>query len=239
MDDEPPFPNTPARAATRPQRRSLLARLACVHVNLAVTLLCIGAIILAGASVRWVQLRRSWRLVTVDVAQLEAGQRPASDWVDLRGRLLYEFAAEVPTPSVDRIYIPVVSKNWRPGMPVAVYLMVPETEMLHLLHFPDSGHVGLIRRQGLPLGLAPDLQQTMLRHRTPHYVVAYGTSPESRFSVAMNLTILGIVITCLSAFAALVEWRRRPGKKREVPEWTREAGAEPPNAPPPARDEAA
>jgi hypothetical protein len=70
--------------------------------------------------------------VSLDVGALERGDPPGGRWAEVTGRLVADDVVSVAErrSGSAKVYIPLVSPEWRPGQPVRVYLKTFESSLV-------------------------------------------------------------------------------------------------------------
>jgi hypothetical protein len=128
---------------------------------------------------------------------LAMGKLPESNWVRVRGRLLWDHCAveEGRTGNIQAFFVPLVTGSWQPNEPFYVLVRISQFEAEKM---QDSGTVeGLIQPFGLPIDLriafsgddGPPAAENLV-------YIHHGTNPASQRKFAM--VVMGI------GFAGLV-----------------------------------
>jgi hypothetical protein len=86
-------------------------------------------------------------LKPLDLATLEAGQKPLSSFVTARGRLLEDRAVSQTDRGLETRYVPLVSPNWREGAPIRLYVSIPQ---LRRDEAKKGEFKGIVYENGLP-----------------------------------------------------------------------------------------
>jgi hypothetical protein len=116
-------------------------------------------------------------LTRLDVAQLETGGEPLSRWVILKGRLLWDQALVVKERSgspAGTHYVPMVSPQWRPGMPVTAFWKGDGDKRPANLHGEYEGTLTLGGLSGL---LAGRFREAGLTPADNHVLLEYQNRP--------------------------------------------------------------
>jgi hypothetical protein len=91
------------------------------------------------------------KLTPVSAAQLESGNRPSGRWLEITGWLNFADSLTLKKGFNKEVYVPLVSEQWQPGQPVAVYLRLHDRqEELFAEELKGNRYQGLVSTTGLP-----------------------------------------------------------------------------------------
>jgi hypothetical protein len=178
-------------------------------------LLLIGMIMapmfLAVAGYFLVQGATAGALSRISATALEAGEAPASRYVDLEGRLASSHAAAIEEThqgsKSTTLYVPIVSPGWTPDEPVAAFLAIDGVSLELDAHELAGGQYrGVLAKNDLP-GLARTDLEGRLTTASPYWVLEHGKSPD-------DALMLGTVFGTIGSLAGLLVllrfmWLRR------------------------------
>lgn len=145
-------------------------------------------------------------LQPLDVAALEAGQKPPSSYVVARGRLLYDRMVTQKESGLDKWFVPLVSPNWKEGMPIRLYVSIPQ---LRREEAAKGDLKGMLSENGLPGPIRVSFEQSgRARPSQPHYYLAFGRVPETMRDAGWFFLISGAVVLALTALVWVIKARR-------------------------------
>ncbi|MGQ0637304.1 MAG: hypothetical protein ACT4QC_22070 [Planctomycetaceae bacterium] len=128
--------------------------------------------------------------VDCNLAQLSSRALPKSNWVRLRGRLLWDEAAtEERRGHVRAYFVPLVSGSWQSGQPVHVIVRVSEFAADDLQE--DATIEGLIQPLGLPIDLRMAFSGDGLEPAKDVVYIHHGTDPNSQRRFAQIVLAIG------------------------------------------------
>jgi len=156
-----------------------------------VRLLIISLVFLATGTWMFLPTWNARKQVECNLAQLYAGTLPESNWVRVRGRLLWDEAG-VETGrrgSVTAYFVPLVPGNWNESQPIQAIVRIRESDAENMQNAVTVD--GLIQPLGLPFNLALTFGGDEGAHIGENVVyIHHGTNPDSQRRFA--LVVIGI-----------------------------------------------
>jgi len=128
---------------------------------------------------------------TISVGRLYQGKKPASSWVKVDGRLLWDEAAieENKYGSVTAYFVPLVPQTWEQGQAVNVFVRVRESDADDLAEFATID--GLIQPMGLPLDLRMMFDAEGPTPSSDAVYIHHGTNPKMQRQFAQVVIAIG------------------------------------------------
>jgi hypothetical protein len=171
-------------------RRSAEPRWALRHIVAIVALA--GCWVTGG--VLWYDYVALGDLSNVSIDKWEAGEPPPTRWVSLRG-VPWANATVFNFDGVDyRGYVPVVSRNWRPGQPVKVFLQVNDSGIEDRPWATAEVHQGLLERFNPPDAVLGAMLRQKLVPADDCVLLAVGGTPEATRRAAIIAFSAGFVV---------------------------------------------
>lgn len=112
--------------------------------------LIVGAALTGWGTYEWLTGQTTAHRASVNVADIEAGQRLPSRWVEITGRVSRADRVIWPNGQFEETYAPVVSEHWQPGKPIHVLFRAikevdsPEDAPGRLLHHKEPTLEGVV-----------------------------------------------------------------------------------------------
>lgn len=165
----------------------------------------------AGA-VQYFRAQHAGELADTPVAQLEAGQAPASRWVRVSGYAVPDAALTMESNRKKSYYVPVVSS----------LTLDPSKSKIHLfLKYDDNRSLpgqseqpvtfqGMIEHNDLPGPLRVTLERQSAIDPDNYYVLEPNKTPAKAMSDAKIMSYIGLAIFGIGIILAIVAWLRRP-----------------------------
>lgn len=144
---------------------------------------------------------RASKLVDCNLSQLATGKLPESNWVRVRGRLMWDHAAEEVGRHghVRAYFVPLVHGSWNENQPVAVIVRINEFDADEMQNATTIE--GLIQPLGLPFDLRIAFSGDDGAKASENVVyIHHGTDPHSQRRFAQ--VVLAIGFAGLLGFAA-------------------------------------
>jgi hypothetical protein len=135
--------------------------------------------------------------VSVDARALEQGERPAGRYAEVTGRLLADEAVTVAEgrSHSEKVYIPVVSPEWRDGQPARVYLQTWPIKVSRDLAVDPGPYEGMLSANSLPGLVISSLAEQGRPVPDRYWVLQYRKTPKEHRE-------LGVVMLTVAGFAA-------------------------------------
>jgi hypothetical protein len=153
----------------------------------------------------------SSKLELVKVADLEKGTLPSSNWVMIDdGKLLWNDSFQMIERFSRKYVVPVVSSQWQPGQPVAVFAVMPVEDG------DEMGDYETIQGVCRLTGLDNQVEEQIAGHvefeaADRHIMVQHGTDP----GMDRNLGLVLCGVCFLTAVAAIFLYTDNPEPKHE------------------------
>jgi hypothetical protein len=144
--------------------------------------------------VLWHEYAGMSELSKVSIDNWETGEQPPTRWVELRGKPRAN-ATVFNFDGVDwRGYVPVVSRNWRPGQPVKVFLQVSDSGIENRPWAVGEIHQGLVGRFNPPDAVLAALLQERLVPAGDCALLLVDSTPEATRRAAIVAFSLGFAV---------------------------------------------
>lgn len=168
---------------------------------------------LAVGAYQYAQVSRL-RLQATTASDLQWGRVPASRWISIEGRPLLDAAICTTESRYTRdCYVPLVSPEWTPVVPIAAFVHVRGTPE-HLKDGPFQGTTSYTR---LPGAVRVAYEESALGAPHPSYVMLdLGAGPTDVHEHALAFLLVGAVATPLLALALWMQDRRERQVARVV-----------------------
>lgn len=146
-------------------------------------------------------------LQTVNLADLEAGKTPLSNYVQTHGRLLTDRMMIETTQNIHKsYYVPIVSEKWREGGPVTVYVSVTSTNIDETGRGPVQG---MLWKNGLPGPIRTAFEANpKARPAQPHYLLKVGNKPETWVELGRMFLGVGLFTLLATGVVWIIQLRR-------------------------------
>jgi hypothetical protein len=144
----------------------------------------------------------------LDLGALEAGQKPPSSYVTTPGRLL-DNRMVTQRERTEIQYVPLVSPNWKEGMPIRVYVSIPILRRNEV----NKGVVeGMLSENGLPGPVRVEFEKVRgAQPAQPHYLLSVSRKPETTREVGLFFLAVGLGSLFLTGLVWVVKARRQVG----------------------------
>ena len=126
---------------------------------------------------------------------LEAGATPASRWVRVRGKLLWDAAVTFGQRGPPDTYVPMVSPQWRPGQPVSLYVRVYEHQKADATA-PELE--GMLALGGLPGVVRTRFEQHGPAPMARYELLALGDQPQRSVEIGWQMMLCSIALLALT-----------------------------------------
>jgi hypothetical protein len=148
--------------------------------------------------------------VPVDAGALEHGEQPAGRYAELTGRLLPDDAVAMSEgSSKKKIYLPVVSPEWREGKPVRAYLeMDADAPERHLEELASRHYEGMLTANALPGLVVSSLADRGHPPPDRYWVLEYQQTPETKIFMGKFMLGAAAIAGVITAIAWAVAARR-------------------------------
>lgn len=113
-------------------------------------------------------------ITNIDVAAIESGAKPKSRNVVLHGRLLLDVARSHGESANAHVFAPLVSDQWKPDTPVAVFVKLSEFDVHRHREEPDGESLkGVLRFRGLPGAVRTSFEKEGPRPGKNHWLLMF------------------------------------------------------------------
>jgi len=167
-----------------------------------IRLLILSLVFLATGTWMFIPTWNARKQVECNLAQLYAGTLPESNWVRVRGKLLWDEAG-VETGRRGRVtayFVPLVPGGWNDSQPIQVIVRISEYQADEMQNAATVE--GLIQPLGLPFDLALTFGGDEGAHIGENVVyIHHGTNPDSQRRFSM--VVLGIGLAGLVGFVVV------------------------------------
>jgi hypothetical protein len=174
--------------------------------------LLVGVVLLGWGAINYVAGFQPPVPEALSVASLEAGQGPSARWVQVTGRLLREDRIIWPGRETREMYVPLVSPDWQPGQPVAVFVRAREDyygQPGRLRDHDEPAVTGMVDRSELDSQLAGYFTEFGMPPRDKGIIIDYEAEPSSQ---TLILGYFGLGAGSLVLLITALVWLLRPGK---------------------------
>ncbi len=168
--------------------------------------------------VLWYDYATSQNMTDISIEDWEAGRDTGSRWVTLHGRVLADAAMSYGDRSRPDVFVPVVSKHWRPGKPVKVFLKVFHNEAKSGRWAATDTHQGTVGFLGLPGPVRVAFEQGPLVPDADCVVITTGLNAErNRYGAIAAITVGCLIMAGYCVFAALHSTAGPPSASQIAP----------------------
>ncbi|HEY7371802.1 MAG TPA: hypothetical protein VIF57_06455 [Polyangia bacterium] len=148
--------------------------------------------------------------VSVDAGAIERGGRPGGRWAEITGRLVVEDAVSVSErDSVIDVYFPLASPEWRPGLPVRLYLKTNDSRLrFHPDELASGRYEGMLASNALVGVAITAFAERGQPAPEQYWVLEYGETPKSQLTFGTIMFVTAAIIGLLTAIGWAVARRR-------------------------------
>lgn len=172
--------------------------------------LTVGIIVLGIGAVLWWHGASLGGLTHAAVAELEAGKKPESGYLEIEGLALWDYAPSFKEQYTETYYCPLVSQEWRPPKPVAVYLASHYKLSRNPFDKSTPKFTGIRSLEGMPGPVRAGFEQGDFKPAGDFILLSLGESPEGYVFGGRLLSVIGGGVTLLSLLALTLIRLRRP-----------------------------
>lgn len=169
----------------------------------------IGLVFLGVGVVAYLRVKGESGPTAIDVRELEGGKKVGKLWLEVSGMALVEEASSIKKNYNTDNYVPVVSRDWKKGEPIAVYLEVDESEFGEGLKKPEGGkYKGMVTVGGLPGMAREDLRRRGFGPAEGYVMLEYNSTPADVQRGARFMLIAGGAVSVVGlGMVGYRKWR--------------------------------
>ncbi|MFO0837681.1 MAG: hypothetical protein U1D55_04080 [Phycisphaerae bacterium] len=184
--------------------------------SLAVVSLTVFGIVLGIGSVLWWHGASLGALTQMSVAELEGGKTPTSGYLTLEGHALWDCAVCITSNGSKTYYSPLVSDDWEPPQPVAVYLVSGHQPWRSRFDRSVATYIGTRSLEGIPGPVRAEFDQSDFKPAAQALILSLDDKPDGYIASGQVVTPIGALGTAGGAIWLLVARRRAASPSRDA-----------------------